>query len=314
MMKHISYNHPASRLGRSAQRIMRYYKVLDRNKTIKIVKTFWWDRHPNFGDLLTELILPYYNIAPVIVAPEKAQLFAIGSVIEMSPEDFSGFFWTSGKMHGDRVTPRPQAKFLAVRGTKTQTALDLPDSLPRGDGGLLISKVAPARLSTGKVGFIPHFTHHEANFTAELTHLLGEEGLFIDVTQSPQKVAEQISSCTAVFSTSLHGVILADAYGVPACWALPEPVLNGGDHKFYDYESVFPLTQPRRVMIEEIRGAEDILSHAKTVSQERLHEIQEQLENSLDELHKSLSETTFTGIIKAQFAGPLHKIKNKIFP
>lgn len=293
--------------------MVRYYTVLDKNKTIKIVKAFWWDRHPNFGDLLTELILPHYNIAPIIVAPEKAQLFAIGSVIEMSPEDFSGYFWTSGKMHGDRVTPRPQAKFLAARGTKTQAALGLPDSLPLGDGGLLISKVLPARPSTGKVGFIPHFTHHEASFTSELTDLLGEDGVFIDVTQSPQKVAEEISSCTAVFSTSLHGVILADAYGVPTCWALPEPVLNGGDHKFYDYESAFPLTQPRRVAVEEIRGAEDILSHAKTVSQERLHDIQEELESSLAELHKILRETTFAGIVKAQFAGPLHQIKNKIF-
>lgn len=312
-MASLTYNHPISRNIRSIKRMVRYYRALNRSRPTKVVQAFWWDQHPNFGDLLTELILPAYSIAPVIVAPEKAELFGIGSVIEMSPKEFNGFFWSSGKMYGERDTPRPHATFLAVRGTGTRKALGLSPTMALGDGGLLTPKVVPAASPSEKVGFIPHFTHQNADFTKRITQQLGNQGILIDVSQGPAEVARQISSCSAVFSTSLHGVILADAYGVPACWALPEPVLGGGDYKFLDYESVFTLSRSRRVSISQVQGPNDIIQLATTVPADQLQEVQASLEEAIETLYEQLDkEVGIAGVIKAQFQGPLSQLAAKL--
>ena len=63
------------------------------------------------------------------------------------------------------------------------------------------------------------------------------DGYCIDVRNGPDRVVREIASCAAVLSTSLHGLIVADAYDIPAAWATLAPDLMGGTFKFHDYES-----------------------------------------------------------------------------
>ena len=52
-------------------------------------------------------------------------------------------------------------------------------------------------------------------------------------------VIDQINMCECVVSSSLHGLIVAEAYGVPARWICVENNLLGGNFKFWDfYESI----------------------------------------------------------------------------
>ncbi|WP_370584428.1 polysaccharide pyruvyl transferase family protein [Ornithinimicrobium cryptoxanthini] len=41
---------------------------------------------------------------------------------------------------------------------------------------------------------------------------------FNDVTRRPEAVIAQISRCEEIMSTSLHGVVIAASYGIPAAW------------------------------------------------------------------------------------------------
>ena len=42
-------------------------------------------------------------------------------------------------------------------------------------------------------------------------------------------------ACEVIVSSSLHGLIIADAYGIPTVWAKFGNDINGNDFKFYDY-------------------------------------------------------------------------------
>jgi pyruvyltransferase len=45
----------------------------------------------------------------------------------------------------------------------------------------------------------------------------------------------QVSSCRYIFSSALHGLICADAYGVPNTRLVLSDKIVGGDFKFHDY-------------------------------------------------------------------------------
>jgi hypothetical protein len=66
---------------------------------------------------------------------------------------------------------------------------------------------------------------------------------FIDPTQDPLVTATMIGSCRKVVSSSLHGVIAADAFGIPRRAELapsmkgPEAIHEGGVYKWDDYAS-----------------------------------------------------------------------------
>jgi hypothetical protein len=48
-------------------------------------------------------------------------------------------------------------------------------------------------------------------------------------------VIDAIASCRAILSSSLHGIIAAHAYGVPATWVKPSDRPKGDGFKFLDY-------------------------------------------------------------------------------
>ena len=56
----------------------------------------------------------------------------------------------------------------------------------------------------------------------------------INPTDKWQSVINDICSCKAIISSSLHGLICSDAYNIPNLW-LDEYKLAEGDFKFKDY-------------------------------------------------------------------------------
>jgi pyruvyltransferase len=57
----------------------------------------------------------------------------------------------------------------------------------------------------------------------------------IDVREGVDVFVDQLCQCAWVASSSLHGIILAHAYGIPAAWISYGTLPSGDDTKFHDY-------------------------------------------------------------------------------
>lgn len=163
-------------------------------------------------------------------------IFAIGSVIRYA--DTNVKVWGSGII--SKNEDLPNAKFLAVRGKHTQERLrqlghNVPDVL--GDPAILLPKVLPVvHNKKYKVGIIPH--HFQFEFFRE--KFSNKDVPIIDLLQTVEDVVSAIASCEMTLCTSLHGIIVSHAYGIPSLWINPGTQvkqLSGDDIKFADYFS-----------------------------------------------------------------------------
>ena len=143
--------------------------------------------------------------------------------------------WGSGIIQ-QNDTPG-KAKLLAVRGPKSRQRLcALGYCVPEkyGDPALLLPKVyQPGIPKTHKLGILPHYTDYK-----EAKRLFGadEKVKIIDVfTHRLESVLDEILCCEQIVSSSLHGLIVAHAYGIPAVWVKFSNKLFGDNIKFYDY-------------------------------------------------------------------------------
>jgi pyruvyltransferase len=216
-------------------------------------RLFWVGREkdcPNFGDLLGPYL--YRKITgtePVFSQPSNVAFHSVymtvGSLLHWCRENC--IVWGSGVIYQGQQFPAPQ-KTLAVRGPITRAHfLSQGYACPEefGDPGLLVPLFyTPERPNAlVDIGIIPHYSD-------KLTcrELVGDDSSIklIDVFDPIEKVVDQIVSCKTIFSSSLHGIILAHAYGVPAIWLRISDGLWGDDTKFHDYfgSVELPHTQP----------------------------------------------------------------------
>jgi hypothetical protein len=100
------------------------------------------------------------------------------------------------------------------------------------------------------VGFVPHGHHRShAGFAAVAAATPGSR--VVNVHQGARRTVREIAACRLVVTTSLHGLVTADAFGIPAVWTTLDPPLSGGDFKFRDYESVVTPGRTRQVRWQE---------------------------------------------------------------
>ena len=142
--------------------------------------------------------------------------------------------WGTGLIGGGRFKSS-LLDFAAVRGPLTQTLLEL-GPMPLGDPGLLASRLldrAPKR--TDKIGVVFHYAQ---TIPPDLLQRLTEDDRFsvINVqSRDPVSVVSAIASCRHVFSSSLYGLIVADAFGVPNTWLDPDGIRRFAVFRFHDY-------------------------------------------------------------------------------
>jgi len=156
-----------------------------------------------------------------------------------------------------RYDPTPRNfTLVGVRGPRTEQWIKkdmpmlapnadpnvLPESLPKGDPGSLIPRLFPsvcdaATMITKKTKFclMPHYSHyaHLENYTQTMKlpfALIPPNG------RDWQAVVGDICHCEYLTSSSLHGIILAEAFGIPAVW------IPSGENKFkyLDYYEGLP--------------------------------------------------------------------------
>lgn len=205
------------------------------------LRLFWWKAVPNFGDALSACVVAHLSGREVVHAgPGKADLFAIGSILQIARRKYSEakayaqkpIIWGSGLLHAvSSLEFLSNIDIALLRGPITASLLGIKTN-QFGDPGLLVADIfAPAPSKTHRIGLVPHHSQMEDIRIQGLTRG-SEEFLLIDPRQDPATVCRQISACDHIYAASLHGLITADSYGVPSTWVSPG---DQGHLKYYDY-------------------------------------------------------------------------------
>ena len=225
--------------------IFRY--LLNRNKYIFI------DGYPhteNFGDALStpiveflsgKKVLPSKNISRFLFSILKFQNYAvIGSILQWIKKD--AYVWGAGFISPQKVS-FPPAEIFSVRGPKTrQIYLEAGIGCPEvyGDPALILPLMYfPEVEKRYKFGIIPHYVDVDNPWILKMK--ARKDVLIIDlmVYTDYKKVVDQILQCENILSSSLHGLIVSDAYKIPNIQIKLSHKVLGNDFKFEDYyESV----------------------------------------------------------------------------
>ena len=218
------------------------------------VKCYWWRGEPNFGDLLCPIILEHFcGVSVGWSDPVDAEIVSCGSVLDLLPESgYSGIVAGSGKLLEATALDLSQAAVWGVRGPMTLAGMILTDrdyrNMTFGDPGLLVSDLVNVERDLYDLGCVPHVTDVEL-FEREVSRARTynyPEPILINPADDPLTVIRMIGSCRKIISSSLHGIVTADAFGIPrrtemfsAMWTNPH---EGGTFKFQDYGA--SLNQP----------------------------------------------------------------------
>ncbi len=203
----------------------------------------WWMENPypgNFGDTLNPYIVEKLTGLPPLFVPAGKGSLVIGSIIKFAREGTK--VWGAGT---PRMTDElsPDADYRAVRGPRTrQLVLQSGGWVDEvfGDAAAFLPTIYwPAVEKTHAVGLVRHLSHQDRSLTLDGVR-------DIDIRRVGYAAIEafirELLSCERIISTSLHGLIVAHAYGIPAEWGqFKDEGLQpaGDDTKFLDYfESV----------------------------------------------------------------------------
>lgn len=231
----------------------------------KPIRLFWWreaDGIKNYGDDLSPIIVGRVSGRRVKFSHlKRCDLVALGSIADITIRSRrkrilrhpfrKTLVWGAGSFG---APPPPGQHYLdihAVRGPRTRKLLSLPDCTPIGDPGLLLREIIEKPIKKRyRWGVIPHTVHRNH---PRILHVASNSGAkIIDLaTDDPLKTAREIAACHFIISSSLHGIITADAFGIPNAWMATTPPLYGGHWKFHDYfESVDRTVSPMAPPLE----------------------------------------------------------------
>lgn len=61
----------------------------------------------------------------------------------------------------------------------------------------------------------------------------------IDTEQEPEEFLKKVQECEFILTSSLHGLIIADSFGIPNIRLKITDKIIGGDYKFNDYYTAY---------------------------------------------------------------------------
>ena len=217
------------------------------------IRLFWWNEikmqgksKENYGDLLGKYLVEKISQKEAVWSkPSKFSIHdffspiyvTIGSIL--THVNKKCIVWGSGIV--SKEYPIKKGEFLAVRGPQTRNHLikqgyEVPEVF--GDPALLLPKYYNPKIEKEyDSGIIPHYSDYNKvkDFYKDDNSIL-----LIDLmTNDVDKTTDEILKCRKIVSSSLHGIIVAHAYGIPAVWQKFSGNIFGDDIKYQDYfESV----------------------------------------------------------------------------
>ena len=179
---------------------------------------------PNWGDAINPDLVKLISGQETRVVEARETIkttnyIVVGSVLKFA--DDNTVVWGAGFLSANENFSKFRPEIKAVRGPKTRKRLlDLNYECPEiyGDPALLFPRYYKPQVEKKfKLGIIPHW---KDEFHPVLRRMQGKplpDGVVkIHHNLGTYEFINAICSCERIASSSLHGIIAADAYGIPS--------------------------------------------------------------------------------------------------
>ena len=250
------------------------------------INLFFYNNVNNFGDSLNRTLIEKLTRAKVNRTEiAKSELFAVGSILGDSTNFFDKIanmagapelhIWGSGFLRAELpekpISHSRKFKIHALRGKKTLEVFKAagfirPDeNIPLGDPGILYPDLIEGIHSIPKeydVAIIPHWRDKEEGMriAKDLRDTWDIDAHFLDVSMlNPLDFIRELAKSRKVISSSMHGLIVSDALGIPNKRLIIgnffEDEVRQFDMSFYkfaDYYSAFDMDSPDYITDAEL--------------------------------------------------------------
>jgi len=192
----------------------------------------------NFGDMLVPIIIKWMTGHEVRwVEPNiRGKLLCIGSEMTGGVLQQNDVVWGYGAKYAQAIKVPENVKFLAVRGKKTRSLIhgNVPEVY--GDPACLMPLIYTPKVAEKRyaIGIIPHYVDRE--YVLKLVKP-DPAVLILNIKDDPLQTIDNMNACDLIVSTSLHGCIVAEAYGIPTVWLKLGDRIFGLHMKWNDYFS-----------------------------------------------------------------------------
>lgn len=233
----------------------------------------YFSARPNVGDALNVYLVEKITGREVVEVKSGwlRHILGVGSIMHLA--NSRSVVWGSGIIEESQVPAGKIVKgmkFSALRGFKSRDVisgiLNNKLSCPLGDPAVLMPLFySPIVKKKYRLGVVPHYVDKEM---APFKRFLSQSGAkLIDVELPVEAFIRELLQCEVVVSSSLHGLILSDSYGIPNAWVKFSDKIIGGDFKFLDYYSTTDLDKPSPVDLSSVEyiseGLERLASSAE---------------------------------------------------
>jgi pyruvyltransferase len=234
------------------------------------IKLFWFN-NLNFGDMLNYWLIKRMAKKEIIYVTEpcnEPHYIAIGSILNWATTQ--SIVWGAGLASlSDSVNP--DCELLAVRGPisgKIAEQNGNVDPKVYGDPALLVPLHYTKKVEKKhKIGVIPHYVDMQYILDCEIH----QDIKIINVMDNVETILDDILSCERIISSSLHGLIVADAYGIPNLHCKFTHLIGGDGMKYTDHflsvqvEPYEPLSMWQLAYMQNVDFLESIIIDRKPI-------------------------------------------------
>lgn len=204
----------------------------------KALAVYYYSKVPNWGDTLNKYLLEKISGAPVVLCKSRTQQHVVGVGSIVNKANANSVVWGAGLAKPEHIRKASPGQINCVRGPLTRNVLQKGGySCPEvyGDPCILLRRYYQPKCTEKryKLGIIPHI----ADKNHPLVTALGQcpEVKVIDIQQDIEPFIDDLVQCDVIASSSLHGIIAADTYGIANTHLVLSDNLAGGEFKFNDY-------------------------------------------------------------------------------
>lgn len=223
----------------------------------------FWCEGANWGDALSPVLVERLSGAAVVPAHglHLDRFLVVGSILGSANERAE--VWGSGFIREGETVEGPPKAVHAIRGPLSRKALlsqgiDCPEIY--GDPALLLPMFMDPNVEKRySVGVIPHYIDKQQSCIREC--LADPAIIIIDIESGLEEFVRAVKSCDLILSSSLHGLICADAYGIPRAWVRFSDAVEGRGFKFQDYGLAIGEAAPSAT---DISGLGDVYAAARS--------------------------------------------------